>query len=126
MPGAAKMPHIEEMTITLEKPGRKARSFTVPVSVGRDLEKFIKGSAKADKAIPAESVLPELADDDLRPAAMLRGIRHREEMTQKELAKRINIRQHHLSEMENGKRPIGKAMAKKLADVFDCDYKLFL
>jgi transcriptional regulator with XRE-family HTH domain len=57
---------------------------------------------------------------------MLRGSRHKEGVTQKELADSLGISQHHISEMENGKRPIGKAMAKKFAEFFKTDYRLFL
>jgi transcriptional regulator with XRE-family HTH domain len=46
----------------------------------------------------------------------LRAYRTRENLTQKELAARTGIPQHHISEMENGKRPIGKERARKLAE----------
>ena len=78
------------------------------------------------KSTPAETVLPKLADDVMRPAGILRGARYRSEMTQVALAEQLGIRQSYLSEMENGKRPIGKAMARKLAQIFGCDYRLFL
>ncbi|MEM7175616.1 MAG: helix-turn-helix transcriptional regulator [Chlamydiota bacterium] len=57
---------------------------------------------------------------------MLRGCRYKHEITQKELAEEIGISQHHISEMENGKRSIGKEMAKKFAKFFQTDYRVFL
>ena len=57
---------------------------------------------------------------------MLRGSRFKNEISQKKLAEALDISQHHISEMENGKRPIGKEMAKKLAVFFKTDYRLFL
>ena len=60
------------------------------------------------------------------PGYYLRLYRRRADLTQAALAKQIEVLQHHLSEMEHNKRPIGKAMAKKLARVLDCDYKKFL
>jgi len=57
---------------------------------------------------------------------MLKGCRAKEEITQKVLADAIGVSQHHISEMENGKRPIGKEMAKKFADYFEVDYRIFL
>jgi plasmid maintenance system antidote protein VapI len=36
------------------------------------------------------------------------------------------IPQRHISEMENGKRPIGKEMAKKLGKALNISYKVFL
>jgi DNA-binding XRE family transcriptional regulator len=56
----------------------------------------------------------------------LRGGRSKEGLTQKQLAELTGIAQHHISEMENGKRPIGKETAKKLATVLMIDYRVFL
>jgi ribosome-binding protein aMBF1 (putative translation factor) len=56
----------------------------------------------------------------------IRGGRGKEGLTQKQLAKLTGIAQHHISEMENGKRPIGKENAKKLAAALNMDYRLFL
>ena len=60
------------------------------------------------------------------PGLVLRGSRAKEKLTQKELAKTIGVSQHHISEMENGKRPIGKEMAKRFAEFFKTDYRAFL
>ena len=59
------------------------------------------------------------------PGYYLRLYRLRAGVTQEKLAEKISIRQHHLSEMEHNKRPIGKATAKKLAIVLKCDYHQF-
>ncbi len=56
----------------------------------------------------------------------LRGARGKEGLTQKQLAEKTGIAQHHISEMENGKRPIGKETARKLATVLRVDYRVFL
>ncbi|HQH72599.1 MAG TPA: helix-turn-helix transcriptional regulator [bacterium] len=60
------------------------------------------------------------------PAVLLRGARGREEMTQEQLALATGIPRRHISEMENGKRPIGKENAKKLAQALNTDYRIFL
>lgn len=60
------------------------------------------------------------------PGYYLRLYRLRAELTQAELAERTGMRQHHLSEMEHNKRPIGKAAARTLAEVLQCDYRRFL
>jgi transcriptional regulator with XRE-family HTH domain len=46
--------------------------------------------------------------------------------TEKQVAELTGIAQHHISEMENGKRPIGKETAKKLAKALNIDYRVFL
>ncbi len=58
--------------------------------------------------------------------AFLSGARLKAEMTQKQLAEKLGAKTHHISEMEHGKRPIGKKMAHKLASVLGFDYKMFL
>jgi len=47
-------------------------------------------------------------------------------LTQKEVAKSLEIKQSHISEMENGKRTIGKTMAKRFGAFFKKDYRCFL
>lgn len=58
----------------------------------------------------------------------LQGLRHREGLTQKQLAEKLGegVSQHHISEMENGKRSISPKMAKRLAKVLGTDYRMFL
>jgi DNA-binding XRE family transcriptional regulator len=119
------MPPIEHMTVTLDSLGRKPKTFVLPSHMEKELIGFISARVK-EKPVPATEVFPELDDDTARPATMLRGARYKADMTQKELADLLSIKQHHLSEMENGKRPIGKAMAKRLAEALACDYRLFV
>jgi DNA-binding XRE family transcriptional regulator len=60
------------------------------------------------------------------PGDMLAGARYRESMTQVQLAEATGIPRRHISEMENNKRPIGKANARKLAQALRMDYRRFL
>lgn len=62
----------------------------------------------------------------VKPCDYLRGIRYREDLTQKEMAARLGVTPANLSAMERGKRPIGKALAKKIAGIFGGSYKSFL
>lgn len=119
------MPPIDHVTITLDGIGKKPQTFVLSRNMGTEVMNFITTRAK-EKSIPASDVLPELADDALRPATMLRGARYKAGWTQKDLANALDMKQHHVSEMENGKRPIGKAMAKRLAEVLECDYRIFV
>ncbi|HSW72781.1 MAG TPA: helix-turn-helix transcriptional regulator [Chlamydiales bacterium] len=87
--------------------------------------KLIKRKPK-ERSIPWREVFKEEIEKYSEGGLMLRGSRQKEEITQKDLADAIGISQHHISEMENGKRPIGKAMAKKFGDFFKVDYRRFL
>ncbi|WP_368860855.1 transcriptional regulator [Desulforhabdus sp. TSK] len=57
---------------------------------------------------------------------MLVGARGKEGLTQKQLSVLTGIPQRHISEMENGKRPIGKETARKLGKALRAGYKVFL
>ena len=71
--------------------------------------------------LSVEEVFPEMC-----PAMVLRGFRGKNEMTQAEFAERIGVTQHHVSEMENGKRSITVDMAKRIGQAFNASYKIFL
>jgi DNA-binding XRE family transcriptional regulator len=59
-------------------------------------------------------------------ASVLRGARSKAEITQTRLSELTGIPQRHISEMERGKRPIGKESARKLATALSTDYRVFL
>jgi DNA-binding XRE family transcriptional regulator len=63
---------------------------------------------------------------DLGPDSALRGARGLREMTQAQLAAAIGVHKSHISEMERGKRPIGKEMAKRLGQALNMNWRIFL
>ena len=77
--------------------------------------------AEEPKSIPWEEVYP-----DFNGRVALRGARKREALTQKELARLVGVSQTHISEMEHGKRPIGKDMARRLAKALKVNYRVLL
>lgn len=120
------MHRTDALTLTIQRKGNKPRVFTITEVEGREVERWLKHSNRENAGIPARLVLPELSDDTLRPAISLRGSRLKAGLTQTALSAQLGIQQAHLSQMENGKRPIGKKMAMRLAKVFGCDYRVFL
>ena len=64
--------------------------------------------------------------DDQLPGVTLAGARSKESLTQRALSELTKIPQRHISEMENGKRPIGKQTAKKFGKALHINYKVFL
>ena len=106
MPALTKKPPTDEMV-------------TVQVRVHRHNASKIKEFARAietgeERTFSVAEVFPEYLGKE--PQVALRAYRTRENLTQKELSARTGIPQHHISEMENGKRPIGKERARKLAE----------
>lgn len=51
--------------------------------------------------------------DEEMPGVLLSGARYREGMTQAQLSEKTGIPRRHISEIENGKRPIGKQNASR-------------
>jgi len=76
---------------------------------------------EGEELYTGEEVFPEG-----HPGMALRGLRTREGVTRKEFAARLGIRQHHVSEMEKGVRPITLEMAKRISEKYDISYKVFL
>jgi transcriptional regulator with XRE-family HTH domain len=77
------------------------------------------------ETVPWRECFPAWSDAQL-PGVALAGARTKEGLTQVQLARLTGIPQRHISEMEHGKRPIGKERAKKLAEVLKVDYHIFL
>jgi plasmid maintenance system antidote protein VapI len=73
-----------------------------------------------DRLYTVDEVFPEMPPGDI-----LRGARHREGLTQAQLAAMIRAKASHISEMERGKRPIGKDLAKRLAKALHTSYQVF-
>ena len=79
-----------------------------------------------ERYIPMAELFPDVTDEK-KPGVILAGARAKEGMTQKQLAEKCGIPQSHISEMENGKRTIGKNRAEKLAAALNVpDYRMFL
>lgn len=82
--------------------------------------------AERDMPLSVNEALSELCGNLPRWAIVLRGLRHREGLTQASMGKLLGIPQGNISQMEHGRRPIGKQLANRLADLFKTDYHLFL
>jgi DNA-binding XRE family transcriptional regulator len=74
-----------------------------------------------EEPLPLQEVFPEL-----HQGSAIRGLRLREGLTQEQLARLLGVKRPNLSEMENGKRPIGKNLPKHLAQGLKTDYQALL
>lgn len=84
----------------------------------------VVNSTQDSPSIPWRDALGVISEEE--PGVYLRGARTREGLTQAQLAAATGIPQRHISEMENNKRPIGKDMARRLAEALSVDYRVFL
>ncbi len=89
----------------------------------RDIKKH--GYVDTSDSIPWRELFPEFQDEP-EYSVMLRGARDKAGLTQVELSEKTGIPQGHISQMENGKMEIGKEQAKRLANVLNVNYRIFL
>ena len=117
----------------MQEPTKKRRTdndmITLRLKVHRDNAAKIKEYAQKieggeERTYSIAEVFPDLIGKEKTIA--LRAYRTREDLTQRKLAEKAGIPQRHISEMENGKRPIGKEMAKRFAEVLNVDYRALL
>lgn len=124
MSGAVKMRHTE---ITI-KQGNETTKFKFPLEAGRGLLNFLRSlqNNSNEENLPAEEVFPNIKDPAKRIGIIFRGIRFKHNLTQAEVAKKLGLDQSDVSKIEKGKRPVGKALAKKIEKEFGIDYHRFL
>jgi ribosome-binding protein aMBF1 (putative translation factor) len=100
----------------------KGHVYLIPKSIA---EKYEDKSQAVDKVLP-EDIFANIEKKYTKAGVLLRGTRHREGLTQAEMAKKISVTQADLSKMESGKRPIGKIVAKRIEKAFGVNYRYFL
>ncbi len=104
----------------------EAACFIGPAKKVQELREYAAklGVQESGDSIPWRDAFSEFQGNEA--GATLAGYRHREGLTQTQLAESTGIPQRHLSEMENGKRIIGVARARRLAEALHCDHRRLL
>src|SRR5689334_9886822 len=109
-----------------------AKTYAIPKKIANQ---FILETSKhsvptrkiqSSKMSTTESLFAKLDQKYTRAGALLKGLRLREDLSQVEFAKKINVTQANLSNMENGRRSIGKTIAKRIQKHFKVNYRYFL
>ena len=100
--------------------------YAIPKTIAQHYKVDAKHAVSKPANISADEVFAEMDRKIGRPAALLKGLRARENLSQVEFARRINVTQANLSKMENGQRPIGNSIAQRIAQQFDVDHDYFL
>lgn len=110
----------ERIRLTFTGPAnRRSRAVANLNRIGFALE-----GETGEGAVPWQDLFP----DELHnlPGTVLVGARAKEGLTQVALSARTGIPQRHISEIENGKRTIGKERARRLADALNIPYQVLL
>lgn len=113
--------HVKVVVVT--KHSKKVSYINVE-NIGK-LEAFLeKYSDEDDEPVAWDVLAKERIEKYKKAGLVLRGMRYRENLSQKELAKRSGVSQNEISKIENGKRTVGIKVAKKLAKALNIDYRL--
>lgn len=103
------------------------KSYNIPLSHQKELERVLeKYSENDDTPVAWEVLAKERIEKYKKSGLVLRGMRYREGLSQKHLAETSGITQNEISNIENGKRTVGKKIAEKLAKVLNFDYRMLL
>ncbi len=117
MPEVMKKRRTDKIVLTFTGP---EKNKTKAIKALTDL-----GFANTTDSVPWREAFPD-HDINNEPGISLAGARAKEGSTQKELSKLTGIPQRHISETENGKRPIGKKRARILDKALNISYEVFL
>lgn len=90
---------------------------------GKKIKKY-KKTTKPESTI--KTLFAKLEEQHTKAGVLLKGLRLREGLSQVAFAKKIKVTQANLCNMENGHRPIGKIIAKRIEKVFGVNYRYFL
>ncbi|OGQ90774.1 MAG: hypothetical protein A2289_02710 [Deltaproteobacteria bacterium RIFOXYA12_FULL_58_15] len=106
---------------------RNVKDFVVPRKAAQSVVELLRPYATPQSdSVSADEAFSDQYAKHGRAGTVLRGLRSRDELTQAKLAKKLGVTQGDVSAMENGHRSIGKSMARRLAEVFRADYRVFL
>ena len=116
-----------------KKPPIEQGTVFLHVSCRQDILSEVEALLTAKGCVVRHDAMPEkgsFTTDEVFPGFhagnSLRGARYREDVSQRQLAKLTGVSVLNISAMENGRRPIGKEMAKRFANVLNTDWRLLL
>ncbi len=107
------------------------KTYAIPKEIANQYivereKKQTSSTIKKKKIKNLDSVFAKLESQYTKAGVLLKGLRLRENLSQVEFGKKIKVTQANLSNMENGKRPIGKIIAKRIGKIFNTNYRYFL
>jgi DNA-binding XRE family transcriptional regulator len=122
MSAPMKMPRTSQIAVSISN-----ERFMVPAPRAAAIMELVREyQVEVEENVSADEVLKDVYKKYGKTGSVIRGFRAREDMTQIKLAKKLGVTQGDLSKMENGNRSVGKDMARRLAKVFNTDYRVFL
>lgn len=102
------------------------KSYHIHSSQMPSLMRFLERHSEEEGSIAWEDLAKNRLAKYKKAGLVLRGIRYRENLSQKQLAEMSGVSQNEISKIENGKRAVGQRVGKRLAKALKINYKLLL
>lgn len=119
--------HIKEHAkVIVELPNYKKIFYISPENYNKFEPLLEKYSEDDDKPVAWEVLAKERIEKYKKSGIVLRGMRYRENLSQKVLAQKSGVSQNEISKIENGKRTVEEKIARRLAKVLHFDYRMLL
>ena len=115
----------ELLEVILKYQGKEPIHTFIPIESAGRFEAILSEYEESD-SVDWKIVAKDSLAKHKKAGMVLRGARGRDNMTQKELARRSGVSQENISRIENGKRVIGEKLAKKLAKPLKINYLLLM
>lgn len=112
MPGAGRMPHTELRVLVR---GKKQTERIIALLRNQGIEAEIVKDDDDERVDVFATGWYRETSAEMTPGDVLRIRRENAGLTQEELGKRIGSNRQNISAMERGRRPIGEAVAERLA-----------
>lgn len=118
--------HIEPQIEVLVKKPHSNKLFYINAENLEKIERYLEKYSEPEevKSVAWEDLAKDRIAKYKKSGLVLRGMRYREDMSQKDLAARSGVSQNEISKIENGKRTVGEKVAKRLAKALNFDYRL--
>lgn len=121
---------VRTMRVNISVGSKAPKRYRIPAEVfaklRRELRNYELKAQENDALIDWRSVMQREIPNFSDPGTIIKASRHKVGLTQVELASKLRITQGNLSAMERGHRPVGKIIARRLAKIFEVDYRVFL
>lgn len=117
-------PQLYKIIVVTPKTGKV--TYNINHTHMREVERLLKKYEAEDESVEWEVLAKERIEKYKKAGLVLRGMRYRENLSQKELAMRSKVSQNEISKIENGKRTVGVKVAKRLAKALRTDYRLLI
>ena len=79
-----------------------------------------------EKNLDWREAMADYIGDSSDSAILIRNYRKEKKLSQVKLAKLVDVDQSLISKIENSEMDVSKKLARKLAKIFDVDYRIFL